>query len=378
MTYEEARTAFMDAAYLAACGVNGQIPDAARVGRMDLTALYETAERHLVTGVTAMALESAGVRDRAFIQAKGKAIRKAVVFDTERAAVLEKLEEAGIWYMPLKGAVLKDLYPAVGMRQMADVDILYDASRTDDLRAVMEGLGFSAEGSNASVIHMGYVKPPFCSFEMHRMLFNSERDDPLANYYRDVKSRLIRDEGRGYGCHFSDEDFYLYMIAHEYKHYSGGGTGLRSLLDTYVFLSRKGENLDRDYLEGELRKLGLEEFEEQNRRLSMHLFGGEALTESEAEMLEYMFSSGAYGTLTHRVRHRIGNSGSRPFGRVRYVIGRMFMPRETVKAYFPVFDKYPVLLPLLPIYRLLRGLTVRRKKMWAEFRVLAKIRPGGK
>ena len=28
------------------------------------------------------------------------------------------------------------------------------------------------------------------------------------------------------------------MIVHEYKHYSGGGTGLRSLLDTYVYLRK--------------------------------------------------------------------------------------------------------------------------------------------
>ena len=41
-----------------------------------------------------MALESAGVRDEAFTQAKGKAIRKVAAFDVERAAVLERLENA--------------------------------------------------------------------------------------------------------------------------------------------------------------------------------------------------------------------------------------------------------------------------------------------
>ena len=47
----------------------------------------------------------------------------------------------------------------------------------------------------------------------------------MTEYYQDVKSHLILDEGSRYGYHFSDEDFYLYMLAHEYKHFSGSGTG---------------------------------------------------------------------------------------------------------------------------------------------------------
>lgn len=31
----------------------------------------------------------------------------------------------------------------------------------------------------------------------------------------------------------SDNDYYIHMTAHEYNHYSQGGTGLRSLLDRY-------------------------------------------------------------------------------------------------------------------------------------------------
>ncbi len=35
----------------------------------------------------------------------------------------------GIWYMPLKGAILHTLYPVSGMREMADNDVLYDSTR---------------------------------------------------------------------------------------------------------------------------------------------------------------------------------------------------------------------------------------------------------
>ena len=53
-------------------------------------------------------------------------MRKALLFDAERKGILDFMEQRGIWYLPLKGVVLKDYYPAVGMRQMSDNDILYD------------------------------------------------------------------------------------------------------------------------------------------------------------------------------------------------------------------------------------------------------------
>ena len=56
MTYEEYRAACTDVVYLSACAVNGQVPDEKRVGQMDLARLYKAADRHLLTGITAMAL----------------------------------------------------------------------------------------------------------------------------------------------------------------------------------------------------------------------------------------------------------------------------------------------------------------------------------
>ncbi|MBP5166351.1 MAG: nucleotidyltransferase family protein, partial [Oscillospiraceae bacterium] len=113
MTREEYRAAIMNVVYLAACAVEKKPPDARRTAEMDLSALYSAAERHSLTGITAMALESAGIKDEAFTQARGKAIRKAAAFDLERAAVLRALEQAGIWYAPVKGAVIRELYPAI-------------------------------------------------------------------------------------------------------------------------------------------------------------------------------------------------------------------------------------------------------------------------
>ena len=367
MTHEEYRKAAENVVYLAACAVNGETPDAERVAGMDLEALYLAAERHLLTGIAAMALERAGVRDEAFTQAKGKAIRKVVTLDVERTAVLAALEEAGIWHMPLKGSILKDLYPQLGMRQMSDNDILYDASRASDVRSIMEELGFEADRYPGHSVHDHYVKPPVCNFEMHRALFGELHDERLYAYYRDVKGRLIRDENSSYGFHFSDEDFYVYMIAHEYKHFSGSGTGLRSLLDTYVYWKEKGNALDWPYVSEELEKLGLTEFEAQNRSLALHLFRGEELTTEEAEMLEYVLSSGTYGTADNRARKLIQKKG-----RLGYVFTRAFPHLRVMRVLYPVLRPLPFLLPICWALRWVRALFEKPKKVMIQLKAVFK------
>ena len=62
--------------YLIRCVLHNKIPAKEKLDKMDLQQLYEVAQEHSLTAITAYALESAGVYDEAFKQAKSKAIRK--------------------------------------------------------------------------------------------------------------------------------------------------------------------------------------------------------------------------------------------------------------------------------------------------------------
>lgn len=365
MQIEASCSEAMNLAYLASCVIRGTIPDAQRIAKMDLSTLYKTAERHMMTSITAVALESAGIKDHAFTQAKGKAIRKEAVFDIERAAVMSALEEAGIWHMPLKGAVLKGLYPKLGTRQMSDNDILFDQAATDQVDNIMKGLGYRLD--HKSKVHISYFKEPVCNFEMHTTLFSPAGMDTLYSYYRDVKGRLIPDDNTQYRYHFSDEDFYVYMTAHSYKHFINGGTGLRSFMDIFVFFSKKKDTLQWQYIEAELAKLGIAEYEKMNRNLAIHLFSDEELTAQEHEMLEYALSSGAYGTSQHRIDYKLTQLGGGKKARIRYLFRRVFVPREFIIDVYPVFAKYPFLFFLHPFYRFYKGMSSNRKMLKREF-----------
>ena len=251
---------------LAAMAANQYNPDQLTIKSLDLDELYMVSKHHQMTAIAAYALASAGISDSRFIEDQAKAIRKNIILDNDRRDILAAFEDAHIWYMPLKGIVMKNYYPEIGMRQMSDNDILFDASRAEEVRNIMEGLGFTT-------IHFGeghqddYQKPPVSHFEMHRMLFAPTADILFYEYYRDIEKKLI--VGKGYERYFSNEDFYIYMITHEYKHFTWNGTGLRSLLDTYVYLKKFRDTMDWNYIESEIRKLGVSEFEKKNRELAI-------------------------------------------------------------------------------------------------------------
>ena len=161
--------------------------------------------------------------------------------------------------------------------------------------------------------------------------------------------------------HLSDEDFYVYIIAHEYKHYSGGGTGLRSLLDTYVCLKKL--DLDMDYIALETDKMGLRDFEQNNRSLALHLFDGSPLSDEDQAMLEYILCSGTYGTLYHSVRNEIEKKG-----RWGYLRSRLTLPYDVMKIRYPVLEKLPVLYPFCWVHRILHGLVTNRKVVMYQLR----------
>ena len=370
--------AIKDVIYLSYCAVNEKTPSNARVQKMDITAVYEAAKKHLLTSVCAMALESAGVKDERFTQEKGKAMRKNAQMDIDRAQLFEKLEAAEIWYMPLKGSLLKDLYPKYGMRQMSDNDILFDSSRAEDVKHIMESMGFTTEHFGHGN-HDVYFKQPVSNFEMHTSIVN-RNDMRVFDYYSDVKDRLIKDDSNAFGYHFSNEDFYVFMVAHEHKHYANGGTGLRSVLDTYVYLTKLGGKLDMEYIEGECEKLGIAGFERQSRSLATNLFGADKLTEEDKKMLRYIIFSGTYGTLSNVVNNKVARYGGGMLGKIKYLLTRLTGPiskndplYEVYSSFYPWFYEKKYRLPLLFFYRAYLGITVSRKKCVSELKTLLKM-----
>lgn len=371
--------------YLSACALHRVKPDVHEVAEMDYETLYHAADFHSMTAIVCMGLEAGQAFDndsmsaelaKKWKDARDKAIRKNILLDVERQKLLAFMEKSGIWYMPLKGIILKDLYPELGMRQMADNDILFDTAHRDTIQNYMRDQGFTQSiENNADVYH----KPPVYNFEMHKVMFESDWFPDWSRYYENVKERLLKDEGNSYGYHFSDEDFYCYLMVHACKHHCEYGTGIRTLLDCYVYNWKKGESLDRDYIRQELQKLNVADFEEECRTLGEKLFHDAVmpdrsiLTEQEQRELSRFAAAGTYGSLEVQVKDRLdalhqeGNVIDRRT-KWKYYFSRLFPNMEWYRKYVPFCYRHRWAIPFFCVYRAVREVFCRRKKLKYEIK----------
>ena len=362
-------TLYKDLIYLLSCAVNGITPDNAKVQAMDLERLYRLAKFHTVRGAVCIALKRAGVQDKQFDQAYKKAVRKNIYLDMERTAILSDFEKQGIWYMPLKGSVLKDLYPENGMREMSDNDVLFDTEKQVQSKEIMLSHGYTAEHYGVGN-HDVYMKPPVLNFELHMALFGSAHAEPLYRYYADTKRFLIKDEGNNYGYHLSDEDFYVFMTAHEWKHYSGSGTGIRSLLDCYVYCKIKGDLLDWQYITEQCKQLEIADFEQERRKLAVKVFSSDTLpdlTESEQKMLMSYLTAGTYGTIENSIEKKLKQQS-----KAKYILSNLFPNPDYMKRSVKFVNAYPLLYPVGIAYRWGRILVKRRSYLSVILKVMKK------
>lgn len=388
--------------YLMRCALNATVPK--QITELNYEALYKLASFHSVTAMIAMALESGHLLTEPYAseecikkwkETRVKAKRKNILLDTERELLLEQMELMGIWYLPLKGSILKEMYPKLGMRQMADNDILFDAAYAQQVKDLMIGRGYKVIAFGRGN-HDVYEKEPIYNFEFHTALFDEIAHSDWAAYYENIYERLLRLPGTNHGCCFSNEDFYIYLILHAYKHFDGSGNGVRFLSDLYVFLQKERKNLDWSYMLAELKKLGIDEFEEQVRKLTFKLFSPVEeeeifmetknnlqsifvmpLTEKEKELLLYMIGSGTYGTIDNFVDkelHKLqGNEETLTVRtKIKYTLHRIFPDIEFMKQYSQFCRKHPWSFPFFWLVRWYRAATVRRKEVLQELKAIRK------
>lgn len=348
--------------------LNGKKLDPDFFSDSDSEKVLNLCKRHKVSALASLALSDP---DEEWTNARMESIRRTALFDKERDEICRFFEEQGIWYCPLKGVILKDLYPQYGVREMGDNDILVDDEKMMEIRSFMIDRGYTFKDYGYGP-HDPYYKKPIYNFEIHRFLFNESSENNFNEYYRNVKNKLVNDRNSGYKYHFSDEDFYIYYIVHNHKHLSAGGSGLRTLTDIYVFLS-KHKDMDRKYIESQLEILDLLKEETMLKNLSLKLFDEEMseLTTEEKELLNYILSSGVYGTVKNNAENKLNKlkeQGSHY--KARYIYQRMFLEERSLKHRYPFFYKHAWARPFLLPIRGFRILFTDRKRFFNELKTV--------
>ena len=328
--------------------------------------LYLLAKKHGVNNLLAYAWQSRTDLDPELKKALDGRLFNSLrqQMEQEREAILlgRLLREKGIRFLIMKGSVLRHLYPAPEMRISCDIDFFYDREHREEVDALMEARGYQKQLSDAN--HDEYMKPPFLSVEMHRNLLT---DLPTIDaYYQNIWERLIPVNECEY--RMTDEDFYIYQTVHTVKHFIAAGTGIRSVLDTFVYLRAKPE-LDLAYVEKELASIGLLAFHKKLVRLAEVWFAGAEESEELAEFSDYILGSGVYGVGVNAAANRSSSKGQ-----LGSALSRAFPPYRLMAEKYPSLRRLPVLLPFYWIGRLFGALFGgRRARMNQEMRAIREV-----
>ena len=377
--------------YLISCALNGREASKDDINNIDLILLYKVAKAHAITVIIYNILEKSGAFKDAskdiielWKTERDTAVYKNILLDQERESILEELEANKIWCIPLKGSVVKKWYPDSSMREMSDNDILYDKSYKLKVKEIFVNRNYTVKYIGDGV-HDVYIKPPVYNFEMHSSLFSNDFDYKFFLKYKDVKDMLILDDGKRYRYHFSDEDLYVYITAHSYKHYAKRGTGLRTLIDNYIINHRNIEKLNWNYIESELERLDIKNYERLIREISDRFFAPVSsvseiqLTENEKSILYNFLKAGVYGNIKIYVDNILKSMEKDDKGRIynvklRYIFSRLFPGKNWCQKNYPFFYKHPYFMPLLWTYRLLNGILRNGKQVYKEFCTVIKCK----
>ena len=330
--------ALQDMLYLDYCALHNEEPIIDE--SFDLSQIYTIANKQSLLGLTAYACRHIPRFEKAFLQSFIRVTR----IQEERQKICKTLSDNGIWHCALKGSEIYKDYPVVGMREMCDIDILYDKKYQNSIVNIMKKLGYESYG-NVLGTDMDFFKAPYYFVEMHHSLFGIVHKKKYQDYYDNIDSRLL---GEGLAKRMTVNDLYIYIIVHACKHYEMSGIGIRILVDIYVYT--KSHLLDWQYIEREERKLGVYEFEKRCRSIAYKLFDTRMpLSKNESKMLSFMYRSDTYGNNMLKSRGLIDNEG------IFYFIAHkvLLLPRDCVRTKYEFFYKKPYLIPFLWIYRIL-------------------------
>ncbi|MBE5938023.1 MAG: hypothetical protein E7265_08340 [Lachnospiraceae bacterium] len=349
--------------------LNGVKPDSPPEG-LDWNELYNLADYHGVAGTVYYGIEKlyeaeqppSEVFDR-FRKASYISLGRESMQFIELNNVFSAFDENNIKYILLKGLKMKNLYPRPDMRSMCDGDILVLPEDMDRIQEVMKECGFVIECKGN--VHDTYMKNNNLSVEIHKQLFSD--NSPYFDYFKSFFDRGKAVFGK---CEYelSKEDFYIHMIAHMAKHFKKGGTGVRSFMDVYEYYEKYGSNLNEDYLNDELEKLGLKGFAQASKELAYSWFGENSRAKNGSKvahpkMAIHVLMAGTYGCIGNVVATGIVEKN---IGRGEYVRRRLFPGVEFMKINYPILDKVPVLLPICWIIRVIKVFCFGNKRLLSE------------
>lgn len=314
-----------------------------------LPRLYEMAKKQDLAHIVSAFLYRRGLLSESEWLAKFNHEEIMAVYRYERmkytySQICEILNEANIPFVPLKGMVIRALYPNAYMRTSCDIDILV---RENQLDAATEAFRKEQYRIGERSYHdVSMVSPSGMYVELHFTL--REYIPALDSVLERAWDYATPVEGCRYA--FTPAFFLFHIYAHMNYHFRKGGCGIQSLMDLWMMKSRSDVDVDAAEAAALLQEAGIDQFAACIDRLVEVCFAHAPSDEFSETLLTYIFNGEKFGTTQTRLAAQKVESKST----VTYAVKRLFLPYRDMAVQFPVLKKVPILLPACWMARLFR------------------------
>lgn len=266
----------------------------------------------------------------------------------ELTSVMEDFEKNGIYFMPLKGYVIKSDYPSSEYRVMSDCDILFKEEQIDKVKTVFQNHGFTFDHfDNDNQYH--FEKKPYIYVEMHTSLVNHK--DEKYNYFLNIWDKSQPKVGCKYWHKMSYEDFYLFLVEHSANHYIQGGVGVRMLLDMYLYKTKYFDKINNEYLSEQLKILGIDVYESKLLAICEKWFKHnnfeELSTLEEFILLSSTLGRTSVGFVNMSINYKdeMAKNNKKP-SKLKFLLKSVFPAKSKMVAHYNYLNKLPFLLPI--------------------------------
>ena len=282
-------------------------------------------------------------------RARLKDTRQYIIQNDALQKIGRALEGEQIPYIPLKGAVLRQLYPVPELRTSCDIDVLVKEDDVEEAVAAIENAtDIVKKKRNYHDISMVNSQ---IHLELHfSILENMENIDKLLSHVWDY---AVQNEGSRYKL--TPEFQIFHIAAHMSYHMVHGGLGIRPFLDLWLLRTKT------EYNEDTVRRMcsgcSILTFYEKCCNLVDAWMTGNPVPENLTAFEDYALDGGVFGNKENALA-----SKQREYRGISYYFHRVFMSRALLETEYPELKEKPYLVPICQMKRWLRLLNRKKRK----------------
>lgn len=235
---------------------------------IDLSEIYRLAEEQSIIGLVAAGLEHVAnvkLSQEFALQFVGQALQleqRNIAMNRFVATLVEKMRDAGIYTLLVKGQGVAQCYERPLWRACGDVDFFLSDVNYKKAKDFLSPLAESIEPEWETSMHLGMTIDGW-AVELHGSLRGS-LSPKINQVLENIKQETFY-EGRvrswiNNGAHIfllnANNDI-IYVFTHFLNHFYKGGIGLRQICDWCRLLWTYRESLNHELLESRIQKMGL-------------------------------------------------------------------------------------------------------------------------